>query len=302
MRKLGPFVAGFFLFVACKESPLAKIEAVRDSLATDDPAALVKATELPRCVDMTAYALAPRDASPRDQGCFSDIANALGSKKGFSTTPLDQASAATAAAVVARDGRGDLFGQSDIWLGALKSSQGAGFDALRLAIAKRMAETAPLVGRPLFEESDARGAMKAIAAAIPGACPTYFLLGGGEEVPNVPPALQPDHAACVQHDLARREGPGAAYGSGPFRALEGSLALWRETERALRQGRDHVGPSAKRAFEAKLSAIEGATRKIETKKLESTIVAQTLSTLGDMHAEAGVVLFRTRDAGADASP
>ena len=288
---------GIVVLFGC-DGPLAKIDAIRDGLAKNDAQAIGKATgSLPKCTDLAPYVLAPKDPSPRDAGCFGDIANALGSKKGFSTQPLDQASAAAAAAVIVRDGRGDLFAQPDIWLTALKTSQGAGFDALRLAIAKKMVEAAPVVGRKIEEEKDARAAMKGVAAAIPGACPTYRLLGTDTE--NADVALTPDHSACVQHDLQRREGPGGLYGVGVFRALEGSLSLWRETERALRLGRDRAAPSTKGALDTMLKTIEETSQKIQTKKLDSTEESQTMNYLGDVHGDAGVQLFRRRDGGAD---
>lgn len=287
---------GLVALSAC-DGPLAKIDAVRDGLAKNDAQAIEKATAgLPKCTDLAPYALAPKDPSPRDKGCFSEIANALGSKKGFSTAPIDQASAATAAAVITRDGRGDLFAQPDFWLNALKANNGSGFDALRLAVAKRMVEAAPNVGRKIEEDKEAREAMKSIAMAIPGACPTYQLLGANADSKDV--ALTPDHAACVQHDLSRREGMGGLYGTGVFRALEGSIALWRETERALRLGREKAAPSVRDALDTMLKTIEAATQKIQTKKLDSTEESQTMSFLGDVHGDAGVQLFRRKDAGA----
>ena len=105
----------------------------------------------------------------------------------------------------------------------------------------------------------------------------------------------------MHKDLTRREGMGASYGEGTFRALEGALALWRETERALRIGLSAAEPAAKSTLEKKLAIIEPATQKIATKKVDSAAQKQTVIALGEMHADAGVILFKPRDAGADGS-
>jgi hypothetical protein len=295
---LGLAVAGV-LACGCKP-PMAKIEAVRDSLEKDDGPAIGSAVEgYPACADAPPFALLPTQASPRDTGCFAEIANALGSKRGFSPKPPDQAAATTVAIVLLRDGRGDWVAHSEDWLGSIKVGKGSGPDALRLAVARKMAEGAPKVGRKLEEEKDALEAMKAVAAAIPGACPTYWLLGAGTDPSKLPAEQSADHSACVYHDLSRREGPGSSYGAGTFRALEGSLALWRETERALRLGLANASPVAKPVLERKLAVIEPATQAIATKKVASASPVEAVQMLGDVHADAGVVLFKARDAGAE---
>lgn len=289
---------------ACGSSnPMAKIDAVRDALAKDDAAAVKAVTErYPACTDAEPVALAPGQPSPRDTGCFAEIAAALGSKKGFTRSPPDQASAATAAIVISREGRGDWLAHADDWHGSLKGGRGAGPDALRLAVARKMAEAAPKIGRRIEDDAAALEAMKAVAGAIPGACPTYWLLGSGRDAAKIPAEHSADHAACVQRDLSRREGPGGGYGSGTFRALEGSLALWRETERALRLGLPNVGdrPGLKATIEGKLKTIEAATQAISTKKVDAVNPASAITFLGDVHADAGIILWK--DAGAsDAS-
>jgi hypothetical protein len=284
------------LGVACK-GPMAKIEAVRDALEKDDPAAITSAIEgYPACVDEPPVALLKTQPSPRDTACFAQIATALGSKKGFSATPPDHAATTTIAIVMLRDGRGDWVAHSDIWLGSLKGGRGAGPDALRLAVARRMVEAAPLVGRKIEEEKDALAALKAVAGAIPGACPTYWLLGSGTDPATLAAEHTADHAACVQKDLQRREGAGGSYGEGTFRALEGSLALWRDTERMLRLGLPNAGPAAKAIIEAKLKVIEPATQAIATKKMANVVPAPVLAALGEVHADAGMILWK--DAGA----
>jgi hypothetical protein len=283
-----------------KSGPMAKIDAVRESLEKDDSAAIASAVEgYPACADAPPVALLPTQPSPRDTGCFAEIANALGSKRGFSPKPPDQAAATTVAIVLLRDGRGDWVAHSEDWLGSIKVGKGSGPDALRLAVARKMAEGAPKVGRKLEEEKDALEAMKAVASAIPGACPTYWLLGSGTDPSKIPAEQSADHSACVHQDLARREGPGSSYGAGTFRALEGSLARWRETERALRLGLSSAGPAAKEVIEKKLAIIEPATQAIATKKVASASPVETVTMIGDVHADAGIVLFRVKDAGAE---
>ncbi len=297
MRKVAVLlVLSAGLLAACK-GPMAKIEAVRDALEKDDAASFKSAVEgYPACVDAPPVALMPTQPAPRDTACFADIANALGSKKGFSIAPPDQAAATTVAIVLLRDGRGDWVSHADNWLSALKVGRGSGHDALRLAVARKMAEAAPLVGRQLDAEPDALAAMKAIASAIPGACPTYWLLGSGTANASLPPEHSAEHAACVHKDLQRREGPGGSYSEGTPRAMEGALALWREAERALRVGLPKAAPAAKATLEGKLKTIEAATQAIKTTKLAMTVPSTTTEMLGDLHADAGVVFFP--DAGA----
>jgi hypothetical protein len=283
--------------VGCK-GPMAKIDAVREALEKDDAAAIVRAVDgYPACEDAPPVALLKKQPSPRDTGCFAAIATALGSKSGFNARPADQTAATTVAIVLLRDGRGDWVAHSDDWLGVLRSGKGSGTDALRLAVAHGMAEAAVYVGRRLEDDKDAQSAMKAVAGAVPGACPTYWLLGSGAALSSLAVEHSADHAACVHHDLARREGPGGSYGSGMFRALEGSLALWREAERALRQGLPSMGGAAKVTVEAKLKTIETATLAIATKKLADAGPESTLTMLGEMHADAGVAVWKGADGG-----
>ncbi len=292
-------LASVVLAGGCK-GPMAKIDAVRESLERDDAAAIASATEgYPACADAPPVALLPSQPSPRDTGCFAEIANALGSKKGFVARPPDHAGATTVALVLLRDGRGDWVAHVDDWLGSLKTGKGSGPDTLRLAVARKMAEAAPRIGKKLEEEKDALDAMKAVAGAIPGACPTYWLLGSGTDASKIAAEHSADHAACVHRDLARREGPGSSYGSGTFRALEGSLALWREAERALRLGLTNTSPTARATIEGKLKVIEPATQAIATKRIASASPPETVLMLGEVHADAGIPLWKDRDAGAD---
>lgn len=284
---------------------MAKIDAVREALEKDDPAAIKSAIEgYPACADGPPVALLATQPGPRDTGCFAEIANAVGSKKGFNPLPPDQSAATTVAIVLLRDGRGDWVAHSDNWLASLKNGKGSGPDALRLAVARRMAEAAPLVGRKIEDDKTALEAMKAVAGAVPGACPTYWLIGSGTDPKTLAAEHSAEHASCVHKDLGRREGPGSSYGEGVFRALEGSLALWREAERSLRLGLPNTGASAKATLEPKLKTIEVATQAIATKRVESATPAPVTEALGEAHAEAGVILWKdagAKESGADAA-
>jgi hypothetical protein len=296
LRDAGALALAFAIAgLGCK-GPMARIEALRDALVADDASAIRGATNgYPSCLDP-----APVSASA-DAPCLSAIANAIGSKHGFVANPPDHAAAATVALVLLRDGRGDLIARPDDWLADLKNGKGIGHDVLRLAVARRMVDASAAVGRKIDDDAAARAALLAIAAAIPGACPTYRLVGMGTDPKAMPPELSADHAACVQKDLARREGPGGAYGSGTPRATEGALALWREAERALRLGLPNADQDTKAVLQKKLTQIERATRSIETVKMEPATASATMSFIGEAHAEAGVVLFKTTDAGKDAA-
>lgn len=300
LASLGLAALGASTLEACK-GPMAKIEAMRDALLADDAGAIAAATAgYPACPDPPPGAAPPGATAPPDEGCLAAIATALGSQRGFAPDPPDQAAAATAALALLRDGRGDRVSNLDTWLGAIKAGTGTGLDTLRLAVARKMAEAAPLVGRAIDRDEDALATMKAVAGALPGACPTYRLLASGADPRKLPPELSAEHSACVHRDLKRREGPGGSYGEGTLRALEGSLAAWRETERALRLGVTKSSPQARAVLERKLALIEPATRAIATKKLPNTAPIATLHALGDLHADAGVVLWKPRDAGPDA--
>ncbi len=291
---------------SCSGSNANRLAKLADALEKDDAAEVKSAVSgLPECADAEPVALAPGQPSPRDTECLARIATALGSKKGFNPSPPDQAAAATAAVLLVRDGRGDWIAHVDNWLGSMKNGKGPGADALRLAVAKKMAEVAPRVGRKIEDDATAIDTLKAITAAIPGACPTYALLAAGRDPAKLSPELSSEHAACVHKDLARREGPGSSYGAGIMRALEGALAEWREAERALRLGLANVGPGAKATLEGKLKIIEPATQAIATKKIDATAPQATLTFLGEVHADAGIVLWKDAggpDAAVDAAP
>lgn len=261
--------------------------------------ALAEATkDLPACKDVDP-------AKGAEAECLANLANAMGSKKGFSAQPADQASAAAVAVLVARDGLGYAIPRPDAWLDLLKNGKGAGVDALRMAIASGMAKEAPVVGQKTEDEAVARKMMRAVGQRIPGACPTYELLGSGKDNEKLAPELRAEHSTCVVKQLAFRDGPGARYGSGVFRATEGAMALWRETERALRLGLEHASQDTKDRVTKDLAIIEPATQKIGLKRDTSTISADVMKRLGEAHAEAGVPIVRDagapKEAGADAA-
>ena len=260
---------------------MAKIEAVRDGLASDEVGNVKSATDgFPICTE-------PFTVLP-EKGCFQDIAAAFGSKTGFNAKTPDQASAATVALVVVRERRGDWFSGADTWLGAMRTGKGAGIDALRLAVARQMAAVAPDVGKAVNEEKDTLPLMKAIGDTIPGACATYTALASGIDEKTLPVEMMPDHSACVQKDLTRKDGPGGTYGRGLFRAAEGAVALWKETAAALHEGLAAMGGMPRATVEAKLKTIDDATAKLALKKVlrEEGWTKES----ADLHADAGVPL------------
>jgi hypothetical protein len=286
-------VTAWLSLFGCKKEPYAKIEALRDALASGDAKAIGAATE-----DFAPCAEVPLAAKsePKDDGCLREIATGFGSKSGFSSKAPNQAAVAAAALVIARDGRGDWVPNVDAWLSSMKAGTGAGPDALRLAVAKRLADAAPLVGKKVDEEKDARPMMKAIAQAIPGACATYALLGDGAALDKLPPELSPDHSACVQKDLGRREGPGGRYGEGLWRAAAAAIVIYREAARALRIGVASADAKTKAALESKIAEVDAAAEKNDVKK--QPVDLAVVNFLNDAHADAGYAWFKP-DAGAD---
>ena len=282
---------------AC-DGKMARITAVRDGALEGEAGVARASKDLPTCAPVGA-------AKTLDPACLDRLATALGSKNGYHAVPVDQASAATVAVLVGRDGLGYAIGRADAWLDLLKNGRGTGVDALRLVVASGMAREAAVVGQRTEDEAVARRMMLAVATRIPGACSTYFLVGAGLDLkePALPPELRADHSPCVQRQLSFREGPGGRYGSGVFRAAEGAMALWRETERALRLGLDHVGEPARARLLAALAQIEPATQRIGLRRERATIAIDVGARLAEAHAEAGVPLTRdagVREAGADA--
>jgi len=281
-------------FLSGCENKMSKIVKVETAARGGIDALAESAKSLPACTDVDP-------SKGADAACLAGLANALGSKTGFHAQPADQASAAAVAVLVARDGLGFAVPRPDAWLDLLKNGKGPGVDALRMAVSSGMAHEAAVVGQKTEDEAVARKMMRAVAKRLPGACATYELLGSGKDNASLAPELRAEHAPCVQKQLSFRDGPGGRYGAGIFRAAEGAMAFWRETERALRLGLDHAAPEARDRLTQDLAIIEPATQKIGLKREMSTVAMDVLTRLGEAHAEAGVPIVRDAGAAKDAS-
>jgi hypothetical protein len=235
-----------------------RVEALRDALIGGSVSSAVAGA--PACAPATG---------PAPSACLASIATWFGSKTGFRTDPPDQASAATAALAVSRDGRGEEVGIPEAWLFVIESGEGPGADALRLAVSGRMASDAPALGHAMDAEADARALMKAVAASVPGACDTYALLGSGADGATLPPQQRADHSPCVQKDLERSSGPAehGQYGFGTWRGAEGALALWKDAASALHGGAGKSDKKVQAALATRLAGIDAALGKIALKKL-----------------------------------
>lgn len=236
------FVLLAALVVSCKKSPMGRVEAIRDELAKDGP--------------KFSDSIAPCSGD----GCGAAVAQSIGGK--YDEKKPDQITAATVAVIVARDHRGSAVGSPDVWLTAMRKAKGPGADALRLATALEMRQVVSKHARALDTDADGRAFLLDVAAAIPGACHTYLEAGGGTHEDTLPIADSPDHSACVQRDLTRKDGPGATYGQGLFRAVAGALALWKETLAALHEGDALTGEKAKDALDRRLAVLDQETPKI----------------------------------------
>lgn len=271
----------------CKRSPMARIEGLRDALASGEDARISGAIEgLPPCE-------APVDGK---RACLVSIATALGSKEGFLSTVPNQASAAATAIVLLRDKHGDWIPEPGTWLASMRAAKGPGADTLRLAVAHEMALAAPKLAHKATEETDARAMMKEIAAAIPGACVTYADLGAGVDDKTLPPERTSDHSPCVQRDLGRAGGPGGTYGQGLWRAGMGAVTLWKEEALILRDGSAHMDGKAKERLVGELAIIDDASTKMDMKPVE-TPKNGAFYAVG-IHDDAGVLLAASSDAGA----
>ena len=228
-----------------------KVATLRDALLEDDAARVASLVETPPCTEAA---------------CLDPIAKTLGAKGGFNSNDPDQASAAAVAFVLVRDRRGDLVPDPERWIAALTMARGYGADALRLAVARGMADMAPRVGKPLEDEAEATKLVHDLAGILPGACPTYARMGAGATpAGQLPQVKGPDEAECVQRDLERKDGPGAKWGTGVWRATAGMVALWKDEARALRSGLGMADEVVKPSLEKELAVIEAATARVKVK-------------------------------------
>ena len=229
-----------------------KVDSLRDALASGDVAAASSVVSVAKC----------------DKPCFNDLAKAFGSKGDFDPMNPDQAAAAAVAVVLVRERHGEWAPGVEKWRIVAQTAKGPGADAMRLAVAMRLVEIAPKIGKAIDDDREAAAIVRAIGTAIPGACATYEALPEDPAaIENMPPAESPDHAPCVQRDLMREGGPGAAYGFGVWRALEGAIALWRDERRALGEGAATMTGKSKDAMTGHFATIDAATAKIATKKV-----------------------------------
>lgn len=237
---------------SCKEDPAAKMNAVRDSLLEESP---TFDAELAGCGSKSAAT-----------GCLGELATAVGSKSGFSTTKPDQSSATAVAILLGRDKHGDWVGTPDVWLHVMRKGRGPGADSLRLAVALRLERTLPTYAKPLAD-ADVSAFLRDVGGALPGSCSTYAALGVGTDDKALPLEDMSDHSACVQRDLGREGGPGGTYGHGVWRSAAGLLALVRETVHALKDGSGAMGGKYKDALSARLGVVDGALAKLVLVKL-----------------------------------
>lgn len=243
-------LAAVFAFAAmgCRS----KVASLRDALLDEDAPRAAGVVEAPACVD---------------RGCLDVIAKGLGARHGFDPNDPDQASAGAVALVLARDRRGDLVPDADRWVAALTEARGFGADALRLAVAQGMAAIAPRLGKRLDDDAEATKVVHDAAGVLPGSCETYVLLEKGP-IEALPPAKRPDHSPCVQRDSERKDGPGAKYGFGLWRAAAALVALWKDDARALRSGLPDADEAVRPELEKELAVIDAATSKIELKTVD----------------------------------
>ncbi len=199
----------------------------------------------------------------RGAACMTKIATSIGGT--FDDKKPDQISAAAVAFVVAHEHHGTDAGSPDVWIASMRKAKGPGADALRLAVALDMSAVASKHAHAIDTDADARAFLTDVARAIPGACKTYESLGGGADPDAMLPQDSPDHSACVQRDLARKDGPGAAYGQGLFRGAAGALAVWKDVLGAIKDGSAQTDGSVKSALDRRVSAIDSATTKIALK-------------------------------------
>ena len=226
------YLALFFLAIlGCKPNAMSKIDAEKAALVSGDAA---RSARRQRGIRRAESSRTSRASAVFQESCLVDIATGS-ARRGLRRDPARQHRVGDSRAGAVRDSRGDAFTHPDTWLTRSKTSKGTGHDALRLAIARKMEEASPLVGKMIEGDEASRVALKAIVGAVPGACNTYYLVGNGAAIEKMPPPL---HARSFG---VRSEGSRSSRRAGRYvrhgipRALEGALSVWRETERALRR-------------------------------------------------------------------
>lgn len=224
---------------------MGRVEQVRDELAGDSPR---WSGDLAACGSARVT-------------CAKDVAASIGGT--FDDKKPDQISAAAVAVLVARDHHASDAGSPEVWLAAMRKASGPGADALRLAVALDLGAIANKHARAIDADADARAFMADVAAAIPGACATYDLLGAGAKLDAMPPQDSPDHSACVQRDLGRKEGPGATYGEGIFAGPRArSRCGRRRSRRCTRASRTRAAARRARSTSASQSSTRPRRRSL----------------------------------------
>jgi hypothetical protein len=269
----------------CRKTAAARIQNISDALIDrQDPAALW--ADLPKC------------PNPVDGACVQALARALGSKNGFNLEAPNQATSATAAILLLRDHSGSGAVSLDTWLLVLREGKGPGADLLRLAVSARLTAVGSQVARRWSENASLKQLLFAIATAVPGACPTYGLLGAGAADESLPAELGANVSACIHHDLQRRDGPGTRYAGQPLtRVSYAATAAYTDTVRALRSGIRIATPTVQHALETAMTEIERASNALQL-DLPKSEDDGTHAYLGQAHANAGILLWQDADAGA----
>jgi hypothetical protein len=296
-RRLGAsaLFSGLFGLVTLASACAKKTESVRDALARDDVSAVKSIASVPECG-------ATETGREHAKGCLDALAKALGSREAFNVSNPDQAAAAAVAVLLVRERRGDWVLGDDTWIMAMKSAKGAGADALRLAVATRMCELAPRLGKKIDDDKEAASLVHDLGTAFPGACATYAAMPlDAAALSAMPPAEHPDHAPCVQKDLARAGSLGVAYGYGVWRALEATTALWNDELRALHAGAALMTGAPRESLDRKLATIDEATARIALKRVTVPGNAWAQGGGATMHIENAAVPSASASASATSS-
>ncbi len=202
---------------------MARIDALLDALVRDeDPRKSPTLNGAPDCATATDK-----------RACLDEVSRFFGSDAAI--TPHHPVQADLAAIAFASV-EAPVFEDAGPFLDVIGGGRGAGNDAFRLQMAKRL-RTALRATPPISKtEPEMRAYMKRVADFLPGACKTYAELGAGASLASLGPAEHPDTAPCVEGDLRRPLGPGPTFGKGVHRAATASDVLMRGLANALRNG------------------------------------------------------------------